>query len=139
MALAYCVNTVTKDLGAAQYIMSMSEGYMTAEFFVAVTFFITATISFSTGTSWGAYALMIPFVLPIAYNFSNGIAMDPVVYKAVAAVVGGGIFGDHSSPVSDTSVLSSVGAGSDHMDHVLTQVPYALLIGSCSVVFYLLV
>lgn len=139
MALAYCMNTVTKDLGAAQYIMSISDGYMTAELFVAVTFILTATISFSTGTSWGAYALMIPFVLPIAYSFSNGVALDPVVYKAIAAVVGGGIFGDHSSPVSDTSVLSSVGAGSDHMDHVLTQVPYALLIGSCSIVFYLLV
>lgn len=139
MALAYCMNTVTKDLGAAEFIMSVSNGYMTAELFVAVTFFITATISFSTGTSWGAYALMIPFVLPIAYSFSNGVAFDPVVYKTIAAVVGGGIFGDHSSPVSDTSVLSSVGAGSDHMDHVLTQVPYALLIGTFSIGFYLLV
>lgn len=139
MALAYCMNTVTKDLGAAQYIMSISDGYMTAELFVAVTFFITATISFSTGTSWGAYALMIPFVLPIAYGFTGGLAEDPIVYKAIAAVVGGGIFGDHSSPVSDTSVLSSVGAGSDHMDHVLTQVPYALLIGSFSIIFYLVV
>lgn len=139
MALAYCMNTVTKDLGAAQYIMSISDGYMTPALFVAVTFFITATISFSTGTSWGAYALMIPFVLPIAYGFTGGIAEDPTVYKAIAAVVGGGIFGDHSSPVSDTSVLSSVGAGSDHMDHVLTQVPYALLMGSFSILFYLTV
>ncbi|GJM12911.1 MAG: sodium/hydrogen exchanger [Pseudohongiella sp.] len=139
MALAYCVNTITKDLGAAEYIMAASAGYMTPALFVAVTFFITAVISFSTGTSWGAYALMIPFVLPIAYGFSGDIAADPIVYKAIAAVVGGGIFGDHASPVSDTSVLSSIGAGSDHMDHVITQIPYALLVGFLTVAVYLVI
>lgn len=139
MGLAYCINTVTGQLGAAQYILDASAGMMTPALFVATTFFITATISFSTGTSWGAYALMIPFVLPIAYDFSGGVATDPLVYQAIAAVVGGGIFGDHSSPVSDTSVLSSVGAGSDHMDHVLTQLPYALLAGGATLLLYLLV
>ena len=112
---------------------------MTPALFVAVTFFITAVISFSTGTSWGAYALMIPFVLPIAYGFTSGVATDPIVYKAIAAVVGGGIFGDHASPVSDTSVLSSIGAGSDHMDHVITQLPYALTVGLSTIVVYLLI
>ena len=139
MALAYCINTVTKDMGAAEYIMAASQGYMTPALFVAVAFLITATISFSTGTSWGAYALMIPFVLPIAYSYTSGVAADPIVYKAIAAVVGGGIFGDHASPVSDTSVLSSIGAGSDHMDHVITQLPYALTVGMLTVVVYLLI
>ena len=138
-ALAYCINTVTKGLGAAEFIMVASEGFMTPALLVAATFFITATISFSTGTSWGAFALMIPFVLPIAYGFSGGGAHDPIVYKALAAVVGGGIFGDHSSPVSDTSVLSSIGAGSDHMDHVITQLPYALLIGTGTILIYLVI
>jgi Na+/H+ antiporter NhaC len=139
MGLAYCINAVTGSLGAADYILESTRGLMTPELFVATTFFVTACISFSTGTSWGAYALMIPFVLPIAYDFSAGIAQDPLVYKAIAAVVGGGIFGDHSSPVSDTSVLSSVGAGSDHMDHVLTQLPYALIAGAATLLLYLLV
>jgi Na+/H+ antiporter NhaC len=139
MALAYCINTLTKDLGAAQYIMAASQGYMTPALFVAVTFFITAVISFSTGTSWGAYALMIPFALPIAYGFTSGVAADPLVYKAIAAVVGGGIFGDHASPVSDTSVLSSIGAGSDHMDHVITQLPYALTVGVSTIIIYLFI
>ena len=138
-ALAYCINTVTKDLGAAKFIMAYSEGFMTPALLVASTFFITAIISFSTGTSWGAFALMIPFVLPIAYGFSDGVAHDPIVYKAIAAVVGGGIFGDHSSPVSDTSVLSSIGAGSDHMDHVITQLPYALSVGAATILLYLVV
>ncbi len=138
-ALAYCINTVTKGLGAAEFIMAVSEGFMTPSLLVASTFFITAAISFSTGTSWGAFALMIPFVLPIAYGFSGGVANDPIVYKAIAAVIGGGIFGDHSSPVSDTSVLSSIGAGSDHMDHVITQLPYALLIGFTTILIYLVI
>ena len=113
--------------------------FMTPSLLVASTFFITAMISFSTGTSWGAFAIMIPFVLPISYGFSDGVAQDPVVYKALAAVVGGGIFGDHSSPVSDTSVLSSIGAGSDHMDHVITQLPYALVIGFSTILIYLVI
>lgn len=139
MGLAYAINDVTRELGAAQYILNAATGLMTPSLFVATTFFITAMISFATGTSWGAYALMVPFVLPIAYSYSAGIATDPLVYKAIAAVVGGGIFGDHASPVSDTSVLSSVGAGSDHMDHVVTQLPYALLMGATTLVLYLIV
>ena len=138
-ALAYCINTVTKGLGAAEFIMTYSADFMTPQLLVASTFFITAIISFSTGTSWGAFALMIPFVLPIAYGFTDGVAHDPIVYKALAAVVGGGIFGDQSSPVSDTSVLASIGAGSDHMDHVITQLPYALVVGFTTILIYLVI
>ncbi|MEQ8313014.1 MAG: Na+/H+ antiporter NhaC family protein [Gammaproteobacteria bacterium] len=138
MGLAYAINDITRDLRAAEYILETFAGLMTPALFVATTFLITSLISFSTGTSWGAYALMIPFVLPIAYDFSGNVASDPLVYQAIAAVVGGGIFGDHSSPVSDTSVLSSVGAGSDHMDHVITQLPYALLAGGLTLLLYLL-
>lgn len=139
MGLAYAINDITRDLRAAEYILSTFSSLMTPALFVATTFLITGLISFSTGTSWGAYALMIPFALPIAYEFSGGVATDPLVYQAIAAVVGGGIFGDHSSPVSDTSVLSSVGAGSDHMDHVITQLPYALLAGAITIAIYLLI
>lgn len=137
MGLAYAINDITRDLRAAEYILQTFSSLMTPELFVATTFLISSLISFSTGTSWGAYALMIPFVLPIAYSFTGDVATDPVVYKAIAAVVGGGIFGDHSSPVSDTSVLSSVGAGSDHMDHVITQIPYALIAGIATILIYL--
>ncbi len=139
MGLAYAINDITRDLRAAEYILNTFSSLMTPALFVATTFLITGLISFSTGTSWGAYALMIPFALPIAYEFSGGDASNPLVYQAIAAVVGGGIFGDHSSPVSDTSVLSSVGAGSDHMDHVITQLPYALLAGAVTLVIYLLI
>jgi Na+/H+ antiporter NhaC len=79
MALAYWVNTVANCLGAAEYNMSISEGLMSPEFFVAATFSITAIISFSNGSSRDAYALIIPFVLPIAYSFTNGTAAEPTV------------------------------------------------------------
>ena len=95
---------------------------------VILTFLITAIISFSTGTSWGAYAMTIPVVLPLAYDLTGG-EINPLIYQTIAAIAGGGIFGDNASPVSDTTVLSSVGAGCDHIDHVITQLPYAILIG----------
>lgn len=81
---------------------------------------------------------MMPLSLPMAYAFTDG-QLDPLVFKTVAAVTGGGIFGDHASPVSDTSVLSSAGAGSDHMDHVVTQLPYVVLVAAVVVVLYLLI
>ncbi len=138
VALANCINTITTELGAANFIISSTQSLLTPGLLVAITFLLTATISFSTGTSWGAYALMIPLALPLAYNFSGG-TVDLLVLKTVAAVAGGGIFGDHASPVSDTSVLSSAGAGSDHMDHVVTQLPYALVVAGLTCVAYLLV
>ena len=88
--------------------------------------FVTAgSISFFTGTSWGSYAITIPFVLPIAFNISNG-ELSSFVLLTLGALVSGGLFGDHCSPVSDTTCLSSFGAGSDHIDHVTTQLPYAI-------------
>jgi Na+/H+ antiporter NhaC len=104
---------------------------------VTLTFLITAAIAFATGTSWGAFALMMPVALPVALDAGAG-AMTPVVYQTVAAIAGGGVFGDHASPVSDTTVLASVGAGSDHMDHVITQLPYALLVAALTTGLYLL-
>ena len=111
---------------------------MTGSTLLIMTFLITAIISFSTGTSWGAYAMTIPVVLPLAYELTGG-QITPLIYQTIAAIAGGGIFGDNASPVSDTTVLSSVGAGSDHIDHVITQLPYALLIGTISIVFYALI
>jgi len=124
LALAYAINAVSKSLGAQQFIVSATEGWMTAAFLPAATFATGALVSFFTGTSWGTYAILVPIVMPVAFNLSGG-AVDTSVLFTVGALVGGGLFGDHASPVSDTSCLSSFGAGSDHMDHVTTQLPYA--------------
>lgn len=135
VALAYALNAVTIQLGAADVLIEQFASSLTHNSLVIITFLLTAVISFSTGTSWGAYAMMMPIALPMALEFSAG-EITPLVMQTVAAIAGGGIFGDHASPVSDTTVLSSVGAGSDHIDHVVTQLPYALLIAAITTVIY---
>ena len=125
LAMAYCINEVSKSLGAQQFIISITEGWMTSWILPLITFITGALISFFTGTSFGCYAIITPFVMPIAFNLSNG-ELTSIVYLTVGAIIGGGLFGDHCSPVSDTTCLSSFGAGSDHIDHVTTQLPYAL-------------
>lgn len=135
LALAYCINTISKTLGAQQYIISLTEGWMSSGLLPLVTFITGAMISFFTGTSWGTYAILTPFVLPIAMNLSGG-DVNSLVLATVGAVVGGGLFGDHCSPVSDTTCLSSFGAGSDHMDHVATQLPYAVTAGTLAAIIF---
>lgn len=138
VALAYALNAVTAQLDAAQFIIDQFARDLTPNSVVVLTFLIAAAMSFATGTSWGTYALMVPVALPLAFEFSGG-ELTPLVYQTIAAIAGGGIFGDHASPVSDTSVLSSVGAGSDHIDHVVTQLPYALVIAALTVTIYLFI
>jgi len=135
VALAYALNAVTTSLGAGQFIIDQFTSDLSPNSLVLITFLLTAAISFSTGTSWGAFAMMMPVALPVAFEFTGG-QIEPLVYQTVAAIAGGGIFGDHSSPVSDTTVLSSVGAGSDHIDHVVTQLPYALLMAAITAGLY---
>lgn len=136
LAFAYALNDLSKAMGTAHYIVAQTESWLTPGLLPMLTFLIAGTIAFSTGTSWGTFAIMMPIAVPMALTFS-GNTLDPVVYATVAAVAGGGVFGDHCSPLSDTSILASTGAASDHIDHIKTQLPYALVIGGISVAAYL--
>jgi len=138
LALAYVINTVSKDLGAAQYIIAVTESWLTPALLPVITFFICAFISFSTGTSWGTYAIMIPIAVPLAFSFTGG-DVNILIYATIGAVAGGGVFGDHCSPLSDTTILSSFGAASDHIDHVRTQLPYAASAAAVALIVYLIV
>ena len=138
LALAYCINTITEAMGAADFILEATSGWMTPVLFLTVTFLVGAVISFFTGSSWGTYAICIPLAVPMAYSFT-GNQLGLLVYAAVGAVVSGGLFGDHCSPVSDTTVLSSLGSACDHIDHVRTQLPYALLAAGVSMVLWVVV
>lgn len=138
LALAYCINTITKSLGASDFILDVTAGWMTPTLFLATTFIVGAIISFFTGTSWGTYAICIPIAIPMAYSFTGG-ELGTLVYATVGAVVSGGLFGDHCSPVSDTTVLSSLGAACDHIDHVNTQIPFAFTAAGISVILWILV
>lgn len=131
LALAYSINAVSKALGAQQFIVAATQGWMTPGLLPAATFVIGCLISFFTGTSWGTYAILAPMVMPVAFSLSGGV-IDTQVLLTVGALIGGGLFGDHASPVSDTTCLSSFGAGSDHMDHVTTQLPYAATVAAVS-------
>ena len=136
LALAYCINTVSKDLGTAVFVVHSTQSWMSPAAVPAVAFTVSAFVSFATGTSWGTYAIMVPVALPLAAQFT-GDPFAPLVLVSFGAVAGGGVFGDHCSPLSDTTVLSSLGSASDHIDHVRTQLPYALAVGIVSVVLYL--
>ena len=95
-------------------------------------FLVSSLISFSTGTSWGTWAIMIPIATGLVSSSAGNI------YISIGAVLGGAIFGDHSSPISDTTIISSAAAGCDVIDHVKTQLPYALLTGGISLVLYVI-
>jgi Na+/H+ antiporter NhaC len=137
LAMAYCINSISKALGAQQYIISLTKSWMSSGLLPVITFITAGLISFFTGTSWGSYAIVTPFSMPIAMNLSGG-TISPVVLVTVGAIIGGGLFGDHCSPISDTTCLSSFGAGSDHIDHVTTQLPYALTAAGITVILFFL-
>lgn len=137
LALAYSLNAISKELGTADFVISVTKSWITPTLLLLFTFLVTAFIAFFTGTSWGTYAIVTPIVIPLAFELTGGVATN-LVYASIAAVLGGGCFGDHCSPLSDTTILSSLGAGSDHVDHVKTQLPYSLTVAGVSAVFYVI-
>lgn len=138
LALSYTINALSKEMGTANYIISVTESWLTPNLLPFITFLIAATIAFSTGTSWGTFAIVMPIAVPLAFNFA-GNEVTALVLATVAAVAGGGVFGDHCSPLSDTTILASTGAAADHIDHVKTQIPYALLAAGLAALVYLII
>lgn len=136
LVFAYTINELSEKIGTANYLIQITESWLNPGLLPAITFLLAALISFSTGTSWGTFGIMIPIAVPLAIEFSRG-DIDMVVLATIAAVAGGGVFGDHCSPLSDTTILASTGAGVDHIDHVRTQLPYAVMVGIIGFVIYL--
>ena len=120
-------------------MVSITEGILAPSIMPLITFIIGGAISFSTGTSYGTIAVLMPIVMPIVYNVSISAGIDPLtfVFPTIGAVLAGAIFGDHCSPISDTTIMSSMFTGSDHIDHVKTQIPYAILAGIGTLVGYI--
>lgn len=136
LALAYPLNTLSKQMGTANFIINCTQSFLTPSLLPFVIFVVAAIMAFATGSSWGTFAICMPIALPMAYNVTNGMT-TALVAACFAAVAGGGVFGDHCSPVSDTTILSSMGAASDHIDHVRTQLPYALVVAGICALCYL--
>lgn len=120
LMLAFAIGQITRDLGTGAYLAAFVDANLSLALVPTAIFVVACIIAFSTGTSWGTFALMIPIALPLVAGVPEMQAL------AVAAVLGGGVFGDHCSPISDTTMISSLAAGCDHIDHVRTQLPYAL-------------
>ena len=134
LILAWSMADVTADLNAKGYLISILGDSLPAALVPAVVFVLAAITAFSTGTSWGTMGILLPLVLPLTWAVMtvNGIADASgmhIMYSAISCVLAGAVWGDHCSPISDTTVLSSIASGCDHIEHVRTQLPYALLVG----------
>ncbi|MGD2215304.1 MAG: Na+/H+ antiporter NhaC family protein [Gemmatimonadales bacterium] len=135
LALAVTLKSVAESVGTAAYIIEVTSAFLTPAIVPALFLLLCMVIAFSTGTSWGTYAVVFPVALPLAYSVSQ----DPFFLTlSFGAVVGGSVFGDQCSPISDTTILSSLATGSDLMDHVYTQIPLALTAAGLGAVLYTL-
>ena len=133
LVLAWSLSEVTSVLGTASYLSGILEGNLMPELLPVVVFATAAMISFATGTSWGTMAILVPIAIPLAVVFGGSIGFEygngyVLMLGTISSVLAGAIFGDHCSPISDTTVLSSMASACDHMDHVRTQLPYALVV-----------
>ncbi|MEJ5228598.1 MAG: Na+/H+ antiporter NhaC family protein [Pseudothermotoga sp.] len=136
LVLAWSIGTVTKDMDLAGYVVSMVGENVSFILIPSIIFAIGMMISFATGTSWGTMAILTPIAIPIAYKITGDAWLSVTTMAGV--VFAGAIFGDHCSPISDTTVLASIFSGSDHLDHVNTQIPYALTCAFVAMIMYLL-
>lgn len=132
MVFAFAIGDVSKALKTGEFVAGVAQDNLPTALIPTLLFLTSCFIAFSTGTSWGTFGIMVPIAVPIAHTLGIPDAL------AVAAVLGGGIFGDHCSPISDTTIISSMASASDHIDHVRTQLPYALTVASVSVGLYLI-
>jgi Na+/H+ antiporter NhaC len=134
LTLAWSLGAVTEEIGTAGYLAQLLEGNLPLRLLPFVIFVTAAATAFATGTSWGTMAILIPLVIPLTVSLGGAVGFDggthySILLGAISSVLAGAIFGDHCSPISDTTVLSSTASGCDHVDHVRTQLPYALLVG----------
>lgn len=144
LVMAWSIGTIIKSapadggLGLAAYLSEVVVGGgFPLALVPAIVFVLSALIAFATGTSWGTFAIMIPIVMPIAVGLGQARGLDQAALLnatmiCVSSVLGGAVFGDHASPISDTTILSSTGAGCPHLEHVQTQLPYAVFVAVCA-------
>lgn len=138
LILAWSLGRVCEELHTAEYLVNVTEGILTPALFPAITFITAAAISFSTGSSWATMSILVPIIMPMAIELMemdpNLVVESPIFIATFAAILSGATLGDHCSPISDTTILSSMASGSDHIDHVRTQLPYAVTVGAIALV-----
>ncbi len=133
LLFAFAIGKVTNELKTGEYLASLAGENLSVIFLAALIFLLSSIISFSTGTSWGTFSIMIPIAAPLAATLGGDVTL------AIGAVISGGVFGDHCSPISDTTIISSLASECDVIEHVQTQLPYALLSGAVALIFFMVV
>lgn len=131
LLFAFAISNVCKELGTGDYVAGVAEQFFSPKLVPFLVFIVSGFIAFSTGTSWGTFGIMIAIAVPMAQSMGANELMT------IAAVLGGGVFGDHCSPISDTTIVSSMASATDHIDHVRTQLPYAMIGGIIASLLYL--
>lgn len=136
LTLAWSIGAVCSELHTADYVVGVTRSILSAHWLPVLIFLVSAAVSFATGTSWGTMAILMPLVIPIAHGLAAqaGSSFADPTYRvlmlgAISSVLAGSVWGDHCSPISDTTVMSSMASGCDHIAHVRTQLPYALVVG----------
>ena len=132
LLFAFAIGAVTTEMKTGYYLASLANENLSIYFLSAVIFLLSSIISFSTGTSWGTFSIMIPVAIPMA------VGMDANISLAIGAVISGGIFGDHCSPISDTTIISSLASNCEVVEHVKTQLPYAIIAGIISILLFVI-
>lgn len=136
---AWSLGTITGELHTADFLTSLMVGNVSPHAIPLLTFLLAAGVSFSTGSSWSTMAILYPIMLPTTWLLCNSAGLDhatsiDIMYYSIAVIMGGSVFGDHCSPISDTTILSSLASSCDHIQHVRTQMPYALTVALVSLV-----
>ncbi|MDH4124952.1 MAG: Na+/H+ antiporter NhaC family protein [Gammaproteobacteria bacterium] len=140
LILAWSMSDITNDLNAKGYLISVLGDALPLVLVPTVVFLLASVTAFATGTSWGTMGILMPLVIPLSWAVMSVNGMTDltdlhILYSAVACTLAGAVWGDHCSPISDTTVLSSIASGCDHIEHVRTQMPYALLVGAVAILF----
>lgn len=133
--LAWCIGGVCEDIGTAHYLIALFKGVIDPILFPTILFLTSCIVAFATGSSWSTMAILLPNTVIFAVKMGEVSDIGPMAMLVISigAVLEGSIFGDHCSPISDTTILSSVSSAADHMDHIKTQAPYAMVTMACAI------
>lgn len=138
LVLAWALSAITEQLHTAPYLVSVLGDSIMPDLVPTVVFLLAAATAFATGSSWGTMGILLPLVLPLAWAVMVSSGMTEahdyhILYSTISCILAGAVWGDHCSPISDTTILSSMASGCDHIDHVRTQLPYALTVGGVAI------
>ncbi|WP_295052360.1 Na+/H+ antiporter NhaC family protein [Sulfuricurvum sp.] len=132
LLFAFAIGGVSSDMEVGRYLASFIGDYLPASYLAGAIFVLAAVIAFATGTSWGTFSIMLPIAVPLA------VGLDAPIALCMGAVISGGVFGDHCSPISDTTIISAMASGCEVGEHTRTQLPYALIAAGISLVLFIL-